>query len=170
MINGNGTFSHFFRPNGIRPNGIRQSGKTPLIHPLIALVNVPYWAKLLDMIQSRVRISWNSTEVSSQCCLCSLSSAPLPGVQMVRVSDLYLVGLGFKSQLDPRIFPMDLFLSLSEKKYKNISFLFLVRRPGCKMVTYIEWVVESLLKGSSQYNLPKHSGVHLADISQASAK
>ena len=27
----------------------------------------------------RVRISWNSVEASRQCCLCSLSSAPLPG-------------------------------------------------------------------------------------------
>ena len=31
----------------------------------------------------RVRISWNSAEVASRpCCLCSLSSAPLPGVQV----------------------------------------------------------------------------------------
>ena len=28
------------------------------------------------------RISWNSAEASRQCCLCSLSSAPLPGVQV----------------------------------------------------------------------------------------
>ena len=33
-------------------------------------------------ILERVRISWNSVEASRQCCLCSLSSAPLPGVQV----------------------------------------------------------------------------------------
>ena len=30
----------------------------------------------------RVRSSWNSAEASRQCCLCSLSFAPLPGVQV----------------------------------------------------------------------------------------
>ena len=42
----------------------------------------------------RVKISW-------QCCLCSysLSSTPLPGVQMARASDQYSEGLGFESQL-----------------------------------------------------------------------
>ena len=29
-----------------------------------------------------VRISWNLADVSRQCCLCNLSSAPLPGVQV----------------------------------------------------------------------------------------
>ena len=30
----------------------------------------------------RVGNSWNLAEASRQCCLCSLSSAPLPGVQV----------------------------------------------------------------------------------------
>ena len=50
-------------------------------------------------IDNRVRISWNSAEASRQCCLCSLSSAPLP----------WLIG----KSMDPGIFSVDLFLTLS---------------------------------------------------------
>ena len=38
---------------------------------------------------------------------------------MVRVSDWYSEGLGFKSQLDPRFFSVDIFLTLSTK---NITY------------------------------------------------
>ena len=46
------------------------------------------------------------------------SSARGPSDLMVRVSDQYSEGLGFKFQLDPRFFPwIYLFLTLSEKKH-----------------------------------------------------
>ena len=73
-------------------------------------------------ITERLGISWNSAEASRQCCLCSLSSTPLPGVKlMVRPSDLYSEGLGFKSQVDLRFFSMDLFLTLSTKHHLYTS-------------------------------------------------
>ena len=45
----------------------------------------------------RLTISWNSAEPSRQCCLCSLSSAPLR-------CQLVFKDLGFKSELGPGIF------------------------------------------------------------------
>ena len=36
----------------------------------------------VQSISERVRVSWNSAEASRQCCSCSLSSAPLPRVQV----------------------------------------------------------------------------------------
>ena len=66
------------------------------------------------------------TVASRQCCLCSLSFAPLPGSSglMVRASD-YIVfkRLGFESQLDPRFFSVDLFLTLSTKTSVQICLV-----------------------------------------------
>ena len=37
---------------------------------------------MLFTVNERVSVSWNSAEASRQCCLCSLSSAALPVVQV----------------------------------------------------------------------------------------
>ena len=65
----------------------------------------------------RVRISWNAAETSSQCCLCNLSSAPLPGVSPTGI--LKILGSNPSWILD--FFPWIGFISRSiSKKYLHI--------------------------------------------------
>ena len=71
----------------------------------------------------RVRISWNSAEASRQCCLCSLSSAPLPGAQGSKWLNGRSVWLAFRRSwfripTGSRIFSMDL-ISLSQQKHHH---------------------------------------------------
>ena len=67
----------------------------------------------------RVRISWSSAEASRQCCLCSLSSAPLPGVQAAYGKSVWVKVLGSNPSWIPDFCSVDLFLTLSRKKKKK---------------------------------------------------
>ena len=50
---------------------------------LVGPLNVVHWARVpVQSSSERVRISWNSAKASRERCLISLSSTPLPGVQV----------------------------------------------------------------------------------------
>ena len=76
-----------------------------------------------------VMISWNSVEVSRQCCSCSLSSTLLPRspsslVVSVSISILQVLGL------NPSWIPMELFITPSEQHQWNLVLL--VQRFGVR--------------------------------------
>ena len=78
------------------------------------------------MNAERVRISWNLAEASKQCCLCSLSSALLPGPNglMERASASIQKVLGSNPSWILDFFPMDLFLPLSAINISNYRVTF----------------------------------------------
>ena len=63
----------------------------------------------------RMRISWNLAEDNAGCVACLLLLCQGSKWLNGRTFDLYSEGVGFESQLDPRLFSVDLYLTLSVK-------------------------------------------------------
>ena len=98
----------------------------------------------------RVTISWNLAEASRQCCLCSLSSAPLPctsarGPSGLMGKSIWLVFkkvLGSNPSWVPFLFPWICFSLSWQQQQQQKPFIMLVYYIiSCKLVVFRHWLL-----------------------------